>query len=119
MRNIARSKGGYNKICRVYGANYDVGDKLLKDAKLIDRFYAKEINRVENNTFNGNIKTVDLLVTLESPDFVLAKTDFFVEYDNNLYRIVDKTENIMVDKTENIMDHRGRILTTIVLRRRL
>lgn len=111
MRNIARSKGGYNKICRVYGANYDAGDKLLKDAKSIDRFYAKEINRVENNTFNGNIKTVDLLVTLESPDFVLAKTDFFVEYDNNLYRIVDKTENII--------DHRGRILTTIVLRRRL
>ena len=53
-----------------------MGDKLLKDAKLIDRFYAKEINRVENNTFNGNIKTVDLFVTLESPDFVWQRQIF-------------------------------------------
>ena len=111
MRNTGISRAGYNKLCRVYGADYDIGDKLLKDEKLIDIFYAKELNKVENNTYNGNIKVVDLLVTLESPDFVKAKTDFFVEYDNNLYRLVDKTENII--------DYRGNSITTIVLRRRL
>ena len=111
MRNTGISRAGYNKLCRVYGADYDTGDKLLKDEKLIDIFYARELNNVENNTFNGNIKTVDLLVTLESPDFIRAKTDFFIEYDNNFYRLVDKTENII--------NYRGDTLTTIILRRRL
>lgn len=109
-RNTKRSIAGYNLYVRAYKPDYADNVKLLRDAVVYDIFNAKKKGEVIDNVFSGNVKGVDILITLQTPDLVDdIKTDWFVEFDGGFYRVIDK--NII------IIDDIGRVDTVFTVRK--
>lgn len=109
-RNTKRSRAGYDIYVRAYKPDYVGSVKLTRDAVIADTFFAKITGQVNENVFSGNIKGVDTLITLQTPDLVdEILIDWYIMWDDNYYRVIDK--NI------TIIDERGRYDTVFTVRR--
>ena len=110
-RNVNRSRAGYNLRCKYYQPLYVKNETLEKGAEAYGVFYAKRMNRRLEANFNGSVKSIDVIMEVETPDKVGLLGDYYIEIPGDgLYKVYDQV-SVMIDE-------RGREDTTIILRRR-